>query len=195
MPANSFFRRVVAAAPVVLASVLGCQTAGVANAYMALDGTGDRRRTTFFTDSQAIWCDVQYSSGRTDVTIDVRIRSTRQWSEALQELVPVDEVIANGEIQGQQGSELTSGFQWVQLGPDGTPAPSGTLPYPVGDFVCDVTLDGQDAATLPFTIAFPTCPVPPVEDGVPCAGWVAQGSRCADAFGDPCVCGPTGWAC
>jgi hypothetical protein len=188
-------RAALAITPILFVILVGCQTAGVARAYMALDGSGNRRRTTFFTDTQAIWCDVQYSSGRADVTIDVQIRSTLLFSQALQRRVPVDEVIANGEIAGQQGTELVAGFQWVQLGPGGMPVPAGSVPYPVGDYVCEVSLDGQTAASLPFTIEFPACPVPPVASGAPCAGWVANGSTCPDAFGNPCVCQDSVWAC
>lgn len=200
MPAKADVHRALASilSLLVLGSMLGsvhCKTAGVAHAFMALDGTGNRKRTTFFTDTTQIWCDVQYSSGRTDLTIDVRIRATSLWDDQVQALVPVDEVIANGEMAGQVGMELVSGFQWVQLDATGSPAAAGTVPYPVGNFVCDVSLDGQPEASLPFTVEFPSCPVPPIVTGAPCAGWVKDGSACPDAFGHPCVCGGDGWQC
>jgi hypothetical protein len=196
MPAKAAVRR--ALAPLFLVFLLGslaCKTAGVAHAFMALDSEGGRQRTTFFTDTNQIWCDVQYSSGRTDLTIDVQIRATSLWNDQLQTLVPVDEVIANGEVAGQVGMELVTGFQWTQVDATGSPAPAGMVPYPVGNFVCDVSLDGQPEASLPFAIEYPACPVAPAATGAPCAGWVKSGSACPDAFGNMCVCQEDGWLC
>ena len=162
---------------------------------MALDANGDRKRTQFFTDTQTIWCDVEYSSGRTDLTIDVRIRATSLWDDATQAKVPVDAVVSTGELAGMQGTDSIAGFQWVVVQPGGGPAPAGTVPFPVGDFVCDVTLDGQSVASLPFDVDFPACPVPPVVTGADCSGWVEEGSVCPDAVGDPCVCSKGSWSC
>lgn len=179
----------------LLAAPIACDSAGLQRAFMALDGTGARKRTAFFTDTQAIWCDAQYSSGRTDLSIDVRIRATRLWSDALQRLEPIDLVIANGELAAQEGVGGVAGFQWVQQDATGKAAPAGAIPYPVGDFACDVMLDGQLASSLPFTISFPTCPVPPVEEGAQCAGWVASGSLCSDPVGRQCRCATGVWTC
>lgn len=198
MPAKADVRREPFLFLLFVGSLLGslhCQTAGFAHAFMALDAQGNRKRTTFFTDTNQIWCDVQYSSGRTDLTIDVQLRATSLWNDQLQALVPVDEVVANGEMTGQVGMELVTSFQWVQLDATGSPAAAGTVPYPVGTFVCDVSLDGQPKASLPFTIEFPSCPVAPAATGAPCAGWVKDGSTCPDAFGNPCVCGEGRWQC
>ncbi|HEY4014109.1 MAG TPA: hypothetical protein VGM06_12275 [Polyangiaceae bacterium] len=184
-----------AALAVAAACAGACATAGVDRAYTALDSAGDRRRTAFFTDTQAIYCDVEYSSGRADVTIDVRLRSTALWSDAAQQLVPVAAVFANGEIAGQVGTGNTGGFQWMLASPDGGSAGTQSIPYPVGDFVCDVMLDGETVTSAPFTVRFPACPVPPVAPGVACAGWVQAGSVCADALGDPCTCTNGVWTC
>jgi hypothetical protein len=162
---------------------------------MALDGMGARKRAAFFTDTESIWCDVDYSSGRADLTLGMRVRATRLWDDATRSMMPVDAVLAVGEIAGQQGTDLTAGFEWQLLGPDGSMVPPGTIPYPVGDFVCDVTLDGSPVASLPFTVTFPTCPVPPVVGGSPCAGWVEEGSRCTDMLGHTCRCSVGAWAC
>jgi hypothetical protein len=163
---------------------------------MALDNTGARKRTQFFTDTQAIWCDAQYSSGRTDLTIDVELRSTALWDDATQQMVPAHVVYANGELPAQVGVGGIAAFQWVALLPNGGgTAPPGTVPYPVGDFVCDITLDGQLAASLPFTVAYPACPVPAVEENAMCAGWVEEGSLCPDAVGRECRCTEGVWTC
>jgi hypothetical protein len=191
-------RRAGLGAGVVVVASLGavaCATAGIQRAYMALDGAGDRKRTEFFADTQAIYCDVDYSSGRTDLTIDARIRSTQLWSEAAQDFVPFDAVVASGEVVGQQGTGNTAGFQWTLVTPDGGAAEMQSVPYPVGDFTCELMLDGELAASVPFTVRFPACPVPPVVDGVACAGWVQAGSVCADVLGNPCTCMGGVWQC
>jgi hypothetical protein len=172
-----------------------CKSAGVRHSYMALDQSGARKRTQFFTDTQTIWCDVEYSSGRTDLTIDVRIRATQVWDDALMALIPVDATLATGEVAGMQGMASIAGFQWVLDQPGGGVAPAGTIPYPVGDFVCDVTLDGEPVASLPFSVEFPTCPVPPVLNGAQCKGWVLEGSVCPDSFGLSCTCSHGVWRC
>jgi hypothetical protein len=172
----------------------GCDTAGLQRAYMALDGSGNRRRSAFYTDTETIWCDAEYSTGRADLTIDVRIRSTQLWNEATQQIEPIAATMANGEIAAEKGTDSIAAFQWVQLLPDGS-MPQMALPYPVGDFVCDITLDGQLAASVPFTVDFPACPVPPVIDGVSCDGWVKAGSSCPDAVGHMCTCTGGSWTC
>ena len=177
------------------ACACACDTAGVQRAYTALDGMGSRKRTDFFADTQAIFCDVDYSSGRADLTIDVRIHSTELWSDSQQAMVPFDAVLADGELAGQQGTGNTAGFQWVLGSADGGTAQAQTVPYPVGDFVCDVALDGETAASVPFTVRFPACPVPPVSAGVTCAGWVQEGSVCPDSVGDACTCAGGIWTC
>jgi hypothetical protein len=178
----------------VVCALVSCDTAGLQRAYMALDGSGARKRSTFYTDTETIWCDAEYSTGRADLTIDVRIRSTQLWSDATQRIEPVAATVANAEIASQKGTDNTAAFQWVVLLPDGS-MPQSTLPYPVGDFVCDVLLDGQLAASVPFTVEFPACPVPPVIAGVSCAGWVKEGSSCLDAVGHMCACRGGSWTC
>jgi hypothetical protein len=185
----------LAAVVAAVACGVACATAGIQRAYTALDSAGARKRTAFFTDTQAIFCDVEYSSGRSDVTIDVRIRSTQLWNDVGAELVPVAAVLADGELGGQQGTDNTAGFQWVLASPDGGAGETQSVPYPVGDFVCDVMLDGETVTTVPFTVRYPACPVPPVAPGVSCTGWVAPGSVCADALGDPCTCSGGVWTC
>jgi hypothetical protein len=172
-----------------------CDTAGVDRAYTALDGTGARKRTAFFTDTESIWCDVDYSSGRADLTIGMRVRATRLWDDTTHSMAPANAVLAVGEVAGQRGTDLTAGFEWQMLGPDGNPAPVGTIPYPVGDFVCDVTLDGSPVDSLAFSVSFPDCPAPPVVVGAECAGWVEEGSRCTDMLGHTCTCAAGAWAC
>lgn len=191
-----FFRAAGAClAAVSLCAPAAClRTAGVQRAFMALDGSGDRPRSEFFADTQAIFCDVVYSSGRTDLTIDARIRSTALWDEAAQAVLPADVVEAVGEAAGAQGVGNTQAFQWQPAPPPDAGA-SDQVPFPVGDFVCDVLLDGEVAESVPFTVRFPACPVPPVVAGVICAGWVQEGSACPDAQGTTCTCTGGTWQC
>jgi hypothetical protein len=162
---------------------------------MALDGDGARKRTVFFTDTQSIWCDVDYSSGRKDVTFDAEIRAVRLWSDADAALVPADVVMAYGETAGQPGTGSTAGFEWLVQDASGSPAAEGSAPYPVGDFRCDVMMDGDVVASLPFSVEYPSCPLVPVAPGVACAGWVREGSVCPDAKGLGCVCSAGVWTC
>jgi hypothetical protein len=162
---------------------------------MALDSEGARKRTVFFTDTQSIWCDVDYSSGRKDVTFDAEIRAVRLWSDAAAAFVPVDVVQAFGETVGQQGTGNTAGFEWLLQDATGSAVAAGSEPYPVGDFRCDLRLDGDLVASLPFSIDFPMCPLVPVVAGVACAGWVREGSLCPDATGGACACSMGVWTC
>ena len=177
-----------------LASI-ACQSAGVQRAYMALDGTGARKRTAFYTDTDQIWCDVDYSSGRKDLTINATIRATALYNPVSGVVEPVDARLAVGEVVGQTGTGTTAGFQWQLLDAMGSPAASGTQPYPVGDFVCDISLDGQLMESLPYSVSFPDCPVPAIIDALPCLGWVAPNSVCPGVSGLPCVCRDGVWAC
>jgi hypothetical protein len=192
---RNVLRHAPAAGLALFVSSIACQTAGIQRAYMALDGQGARKRTAFYTDTQQIWCDVDYSSGRKDLTIDATIRATSLYDPIANAVEPIDVVIAQGEAVGQTGTGNTVGFQWTQVDTTGSPASAGSVPYPVGDFVCELSLDGQVMATLPFTVSFPACPVPPVADKLPCLGWVAPNSACPDALGLPCVCRDGVWTC
>jgi len=184
-------RRLASLAIFATAGVLfACQTAGVDRAYMALDENGARKRTQFFTDTQSIWCDVEYSSGRMDLTIDAVVRATQLWNDERMANVPVDVEVARGETVGKQGANNVESFEWLPGGQS-----EQTVPFPVGDFVCDLTLDGQSVASLPFTIDFPPCPVDIVTGGAPCAGWVREGSVCPGALGSPCTCTGGVWSC
>src|SRR5438105_9565045 len=40
----------------MLAPALSCRTAGLRRAYTALDAQGNRKRTTFFTDTTGVYC-------------------------------------------------------------------------------------------------------------------------------------------
>ena len=50
----------LAAVVVAGACAAACATAGVERAYTALDSAGARKRTAFFADTSAIFCDADY---------------------------------------------------------------------------------------------------------------------------------------
>jgi hypothetical protein len=92
------------------------------------------------------------------------------------------------------------------------------VPYPAGQYICVVYLNGVDVGETSFTIEYPAgnedpslggagcgnvpssscyCPVPPPVDGIPCYGWVPEGAECPGYVGGTtCKCMPTGnWSC
>jgi hypothetical protein len=81
-------------------------------------------------------------------------------------------------------------------------APPLILPYPVGNYTCEVDVNGDVAGVAPFEVDFPPmtgnmqCPIAPPVDGVICAGWVMQGAHCQGFNADEsCVCDGAGWKC
>ena len=82
-------------------------------------------------------------------------------------------------------------------------SPPLILPYPIGNYTCEVDINGEEAGVTPFSIEFPPmnpdgteCPlVPPVNAAV-CAGWVMQGATCQGFnANETCVCDGAGWKC
>jgi hypothetical protein len=58
----------------LLAVVCGaCKFSGVSAVYMAIDSQGAQPRTTFYTDSTAIYCVAIFSSAKQDATVDFTI--------------------------------------------------------------------------------------------------------------------------
>jgi hypothetical protein len=92
-----------------------------------------------------------------------------------------------------------------------TTEPAPAIPYPAGEYACDVSLDGVFQGETIFFVDFPppasqplpggassvNCPVPPPITGVPCYNWVPCDSKCPGY--DPnetCTCEPSGiWSC
>jgi hypothetical protein len=85
-------------------------------------------------------------------------------------------------------------------------SPPTILPYPVGNFTCEVDVDGEVAGVSAFTIDYPPtttvngvteeCPVSPPVDGAICAGWVEQGSKCTGFNATQmCTCEGAAWVC
>jgi len=76
------------------------------------------------------------------------------------------------------------------------------LPYPVGDYECDVSLDGELVGTTPFSIEYPPlvngmiCPVTPPMNSIVCADLVPKGAKCQGFnAAEICTCDGAAWDC
>ncbi len=75
---------------------------------------------------------------------------------------------------------------------------TNSSPFPVGTYVCEVSLDGELQASAPFHIDYPDpnaagqrCPTIPEVSGVPCIEWVPPSSICPGVgAGFCCTCDP-----
>ena len=190
----------VLCAATALAMLLpACRTAGFRRAYAALDAQGNRRRNLFFTDTQAIYCIGELTSGRDDVTVSAVIRSKSRYSAAGQ-LVPVVDVYGAGEQAPGRTTLALAAFTMTKapIAESSTSTvPQDALPFPAGEFVCDLSVDGVVEETVPFSIDYPACPTVPVAPTIPCRGWVQQGAVCPAATPNTsCTCAASGtWEC
>ncbi len=200
----------------------------VRSVYMALDGAGNRRRTHFYTDTNTIFCNVDFVGDRQDLTVNAVLRQTTSencpsflypdpakcgtgnplttsWG---QPLIKVNYVLSVLEQAPGVGS-TTIAFSWSPTsgteGKDAASAPtSGTAPpppWPVGQYRCDIYVDGKLQGGKDFDIRFPGpegaafvetdhtfCPDSPVKPGVQCWDYVLPGATCKTAFGAVCKC-------
>jgi hypothetical protein len=251
-------------------AMTACATAGVSAIYMSIDSAGAQRRTTFYTDTNSIYCTTKFSSARVDATLDFTIsqKAIYQWNDGklnaklvhpvfavgeqtpgvgtetvVAELIPPTGLAVSASCSGRAVPNLPTGgntcdavtnetagqcpMSYSSLGYDSAgpgftcclPPPSSTvttepapaIPYPAGEYACDVSLDGVFQGETIFFIDFPppasaplpgggssvNCPVPPPISGVPCYNWVPCDSRCPGFDpGELCTCEPAGlWSC
>jgi hypothetical protein len=162
---------------------------GFSKTFMSIDSNGDRPRTTFFTDTIAIYCGGTFSSGTTDVTVNAVVRETALSG------TPVNVIISNGEEAPGKGTNNVV-FQLSKVTADGTMVGDNEA-WPVGNFQCELSVNGDLKATLPFSIETPACPVYPAQDGTVCQGFYSVGSICPAADQTrSCTCEATGtWSC
>jgi hypothetical protein len=169
-------------------TLAGCKTAGFKETFMALDGSGNRRREHFFVDTEEIHCVGKLASGVNDVTVTGVLRATQLWDPQAREMRKVDAVLATEELAPGAGKDLVIAFK---LEP-----PSDGGPYRAGEYTCELSIDGEVEASVPFDIAFPECPAAPVSSGALCEGFVLPGSRCPSSTKTECVCAESGnWEC
>lgn len=163
---------------------------------MALDERGDRKRTTFFTDTTAIFCDGELVSGRADVTVGSSIRAKTIYDPSSDSLVPAHGTPWIGETAPGKTTDTIVSFRLLKVPGGVAGANDDALPYPVGTYNCELSIDGEVEESLDFAIEFPTCPILAPVSGQPCTGWVRLGSLCAGTAGLDCVCAPSGvWRC
>jgi hypothetical protein len=197
----SFPRKLAATAAVIalLAPLVeACADTEVHSVYAALDASGDRRRSSFFTDTSTIYCDADYAAQRLDITFNAVIR---QVFDPKGGTVPLNEPGANADIVTAIG-ELDPGIshgvlslQWSR--PMDTSGSGATLPFPAGWYRCEYFVDGIDPKTglrsgqkvlqgqTSFRVDYIFCPVAGVTAGTLCRNYVQPGT----------VGGPTNTGC
>jgi hypothetical protein len=169
---------------------LGCNSSGFKDAYMALDGEGNRQRDVFQTENDQIYCIAEMASGTADVSVVARVRV---W--ALYDPLTGERQERAGEVVGAEeqapgaGTDINAVFLIEK--------PDGSDFYPAGVFTCDLYLDGELEESLDFEIRYPDCPFEPVAAGSACAGLVLLGNQCPSPAGGTCTCAvDTGlWSC
>ena len=166
----------------------GCKTSGFKETFMALDSSGQRRRQHFFADTEEIHCIAKMASGVDDVTVTGVLRAQRLWDAKRAAFRDEDVLEATDEVAPGAGKDIIVDFKLKRVNEDG--------PYTPGDYTCELSIDGELQAVVPFDIAFPACPAAPVVQGGFCQGFVAPGSTCPSLIGAPCQCGTSGdWEC
>jgi hypothetical protein len=157
----------------LLAVACGCNVrSSVADIYTALDAEGNRRRNTFFTDSNAVICIAEVSSGRVDETIEMYIRQLKDDKGA-----NVDKVMAYSEGPSLR-SDTPTIYTARLLAISPTGEASSDLPVPAGAFQCEVRVDGSKQMETTFVVKYPECPQVAIVPGATCQGTYAPGKVC-----------------
>ena len=173
---------------IALSLIVGCDTAGFKRSYLALDSEGNRKRDTFFTDSEAIFCVAELASGVEDTTVQGAFELRAIFSPENGQKEEFRQFIGSAEVVTGAGEDLTASFEFLR-----TPS---ERPYLAGEYACRLYLNGVLESELLFAIRFPECPIAPLESGFRCAGFVLAGQTCAGPTGESCVCGTSGlWEC
>jgi hypothetical protein len=171
-------------------SLMSCNTAAVKHSYMSLDQDGRRKRTQFYTDTDKIYCIGELAIGRKDVSITAFLRTTALALPPSGMKVPLASTLAAKDVSpSSTGSDILVSFELLK---------SKTAdPWLAGDFNCELSIDGELAASIPFQILYPTCPVQPPRHGDSCAGFFLPRSSCVGALSaQTCVCSDDGeWQC
>jgi hypothetical protein len=177
-------------------TLASCRTAGLKRVFMSLDQQGNRKRSTFFTDTASIFCVGELVSGRADVTVESKIKAKTLYDPSSDTMVPAPGIAWLGESAPGKTEGAFVSFELAKVS-DGAGGSSQRSLYPVGTFTCEIAIDGEREDSVDFDIAFPPCPVLPPIAGQLCHGWVRAGSRCQGAGAIPCTCdGASGaWQC
>ncbi len=177
--------------PPVCAVVASCGSGPNIEAFMAID-TGERKRTTFFTDTQNINCIASMKGSRDGLTVFATVRQT-QASDGKPEAITFE----IGELPANKDTKNLV-FGLAHTGNPNLVTPENVDPWPTGAFVCEIAIDGVVKATAPFIIQMPKCPVYPAAPGYRCGGFYPPSTVCPAAdLAQKCTCSPdTGfWVC
>jgi hypothetical protein len=163
--------------------------------YMALDEQGDRKRSTFYTDTEDIICVAEVPAPRDGITVSATIRQTRTVDEkGVDVLVGIGESVPQKQVAGTGVPKVS--FALVRAGANGNTL-TDEEPWPPGTFECDIAVDGIQKGTASFDILIPKCPLYPAAQGIRCAGFYpVDGDPCPAADQSVlCTCKETGWDC
>jgi hypothetical protein len=178
----------------LLASILSlasCGSGPSVTAYMSID-TGERKRTTFYTDSENINCIAEFTGAKDGLTVFATVRQTGTVDGKGESIV-----FQIGELPADKNTKSLV-FSLAHAGNPNIVSPDDADPWPPGTFECEIAVDGVQKATAPFTIAIPKCPVYPAAQGYRCQGFYPTGSQCPSADANvSCTCsGDSGtWVC
>jgi hypothetical protein len=159
-------------------SVACTSTANVDDAYMALDGAGDRRRTVFYTDTASIFCVAEFASSRTDATINIKLHQLSRYDYVQNQIVGFDSYPAEVEIAPGATARSNQSLELIKLDSDGK-AGDG-LPFQAGDYECQIFLDGKLQKSVKFSIQFPPCPDTRILANSTCLGFYRMGDKCPE---------------
>jgi hypothetical protein len=183
---------------VLLAAVLGLLASACssgAKVYMALDEQGDRKRSTFYTDTETMVCIAEIPAPRDGITVSATIRQTRTVDEkSVNVLIGVGESVPQKQVAGSSVPKVS--FTLVHANANGATL-TDDEPWPPGSFECEVSVDGVARGSAPFDVVIPKCPLYPAAQGVRCAGFYpVNGDPCPAADQSvQCTCKDTGWDC
>lgn len=194
--ARALFR--VGTAAVAAAALFACSAVSeTRHVTLALDSANDRPRTQFYPDTESFFCNVDFVGQRRNTTVDLFIRQTKAeatWGGPLQD---VNYLLLGKEFAPQPGQSIVS-LQVEHPQPPKGVQVDGVLPYPVGEFRCEVVVDGVLEATQSFKIVYAPCPGLAAVPGAGCREIYPPNSKCpAINQKITCTCGATSgvWEC
>lgn len=162
----------------VLASCSAAQE--VRSFKCALDSSNDRPRTTFFTDTEAFYCNVEFIGQRRDTTLQIYIRQVRREQTWGGNLEACNVLLTGAESAPSTGSSIQS----LNIKrPEPTDGTSDELPFPVGVYQAEAVVNGVVQATTQFQITYPTpdCPALAVIPNTNCRGFNRPNAKCTAA--------------
>lgn len=183
--------------PLLLAGTDACVgTAQAREIFMALDGSGARVRNQFFTDTTQIFCDVSFAGADPDTTVYAQFEQVSgepTLFDGSNSIGPVAHIWVGEELAASKGEQLIS----FAMSPPQSVSGGAKLPFPVGDWKCVITVNGEKAGEVPFKILYPTPDCPPEGVASPqdnCTAYQTN-AQCPSSgnFNNPtaCTCVPT----